>query len=139
METKMMTQSFVAARRSPLLRFGPACLLTVLMGVAAPALAQPVSPFVERAAVEPSEVWAVLSGGSLKGTIEGWARASGWTVVWDNPVDYRIRASAAFQGTFEQAVAGLVDAIHQASPELTVTLYRGNRVLHVEDAARLRN
>lgn len=139
MEAKLTTRSFVAARRSPLLRLGPACLLAALMGAAAPALAQPVSPFAERAAVEPSEVWAVLSGGSLKGTIEGWARASGWTVVWDNPVDYRIRASAAFQGTFEQAVAGLVDAIHQARPELTVTLYRGNRVLHVEDAARLRN
>jgi len=92
--------------------------------------------------VEPGaqqEVWAVLSGGSLKGTVEGWARVSGWTVVWDNPVDYRIRASATFNGSFERAVAGLVDAIHQASPELTVTLYRGNRVIHVEDAARLRN
>ena len=89
--------------------------------------------------VSQNEVWAVLSGGSLKSTIEGWARVSGWTVVWDNPVDYRIRASATFQGTFEEAVARLVDAIHQASPELTVTLYRGNRVLHVEDAARLRN
>lgn len=89
--------------------------------------------------VSQNEVWAVLSGGSLKSTIEGWARVSGWTVIWDNPVDYRVRASATFQGTFEEAVARLVDAIHQASPELTVTLYRGNRVLHVEDAARLRN
>jgi hypothetical protein len=85
------------------------------------------------------EVWGVMSGASLKGTIEGWARVSGWTIVWDNPVDYRIRASATFQGGFEEAVARLVDAIHQGSPELTVTLYRGNKVIHVEDAARIRN
>jgi len=85
------------------------------------------------------EVWGVMSGSSLKGTIEGWARVSGWTIIWDNPVDYRIRASATFQGGFEEAVARLVDAIHQGSPELTVTLYRGNRVIHVEDSARIRN
>lgn len=84
----------------------------------------------------PQEVWAVMSGSSLKGTMEGWARASGWTIVWDNPVDYRIRVSATFQGDFEMAVARLVDAIHQGSPELNVTLYRGNRVLHVEDPSR---
>jgi hypothetical protein len=93
-------------------------------------------------AVQPvvqQEVWGVMSGAGLKGTIEGWARVAGWTIVWDNPVDYRIRASATFHGGFEEAVARLVDAIHQGSPELTVTLYRGNRVLHVEDAARIRN
>jgi hypothetical protein len=79
------------------------------------------------------EIWAVMSGASLKSTIEGWARSSGWTVIWDNPFDYRIRASATFHGGFEEAVARLIDAIHQNSPEMTVTLYRGNRVIHVED------
>lgn len=119
--------------------FGAACLVMSLLSSAAVAQPQTLTPLNDEVAAAQNEIWAVLSGGSLKGTIEGWARVSGWTVVWDNPVDYRIRASATFQGGFEQAVAGLVDAIHQASPELTVTLYRGNRVLHVEDAARLRN
>jgi len=76
--------------------------------------------------------WAVMSGSELRTTLEGWARSAGWTMVWDSPIDYRIRASARFEGTFEQAVARFVDAVHQTNPELRVTLYRGNRVIHVE-------
>lgn len=136
----MMTPSpLIRLSRNMFRGFRPAFLLMSLLASAAAAQPQAVPPQNDEPPAAQNEIWAVLSGGSLKGTIEGWARVSGWTVVWDNPVDYRIRASATFQGGFEQAVAGLVDAIHQASPELTVTLYRGNQVLHVEDAARLRN
>jgi hypothetical protein len=111
-----------------------AAALMTPAGVSAVRADPPPVPQVEDP-VAHQEVWAVMSGASLKGTIEGWARISGWTVVWDNPLDYRIRASATFHGGFEEAVARLVDAIHQNSPDMTVTLYRGNRVLHVEDAA----
>lgn len=135
----MIPFPFFRTSRNMLRGFGPACLAMSLLASPAGAQPQAVTPTSDESTAARSEIWAVLSGGSLKGTIEGWARVSGWTVVWDNPVDYRIRASATFQGGFEQAVAGLIDAIHQASPELTVTLYRGNRVLHVEDATRLRN
>lgn len=78
--------------------------------------------------------WAVLSGGDLRGTLEAWALGAGWTLVWDSPMNYRLRASARYDGDFETAVAGLIDAIHLSNPELRVTLYRGNRVLHVETA-----
>lgn len=81
-----------------------------------------------------SGAWAVLSGGDLRGTLEAWAEGAGWTVVWDSPLNYRLRASARYGGGFEQAVAGLIDAIHLSNPELRVTMYRGNRVLHVENA-----
>jgi len=134
----MIARSMTRAPRKALLVLGATSLLAILLA-AGQVKAEAVAPQQDEPPIAQHELWAVLSGGSLKGTIEGWARVSGWTVVWDNPVDYRIRASATFQGAFEQAVAGLVDAIHQANPELTVTLYRGNRVLHVEDAARLRN
>ena len=77
--------------------------------------------------------WAVLEGSSLKTTLEGWASAAGWTLIWDNPVDYRLRASATFSGGFEEAVGRLVDSIYQHNPEINVHLYRGNRVLHVRE------
>lgn len=76
--------------------------------------------------------WAVLAGGDLRATLEAWAAGAGWTVVWDSPTNYRLRASARYEGGFEQAVGGLVDAIHLSNPELRVTLYQGNQVLHVE-------
>jgi hypothetical protein len=120
------------------------CLSLLMISASGPALSNEQIPPLgsaggSTAPIVQQEIWGVMSGSSLKGTIEGWARVSGWTIVWDNPVDYRIRASATFQGGFEEAVARLVDAIHQGSPELTVTLYRGNRVIHVEDVARIRN
>jgi predicted transcriptional regulator len=35
--------------------------------------------------------------------------------------------------TRDEAVGRLVDSIYQSNPEITVTLYRGNRVLHVQE------
>lgn len=77
--------------------------------------------------------WAVMADSSLKSTLEGWSRAAGWTLVWDSSFDYRLRASAAFAGGYEEAVGRLIDSIYQSNPEITVTLYRGNRVLHVQE------
>ena len=81
-----------------------------------------------------SDAWAVMAGSTLKSTLEGWSRNASpeWSVIWDNPTDYRMRASATFYGSFEDAVGRLVDAVHQSNPELSVTLYRGNRVIHVD-------
>ncbi len=76
--------------------------------------------------------WAAMSGSDLKATLEGWSRHAGWTLVWDSPVNYRLRASAQFGGDFEAAVSSLVETIHRTNPEVLVTLFRGNRVVHVE-------
>lgn len=80
------------------------------------------------------DAWAIMAGSTLKSTLEGWSRMATpeWSVIWDNPTDYRIRASATFYGSFEDAVGRLVDAVHQSNPELRVTLYRGNQVIHVD-------
>ena len=83
--------------------------------------------------------WAVLAGSSLKQTLQGWADAAGWTLVWDNPVDYKVRASVTFSGDFLDAVGRLVDAVYQTNPELAATIYRGNRVIHVYDLATATN
>lgn len=77
--------------------------------------------------------WAVMAGTSLKSTLEGWARTAGWTLIWDSPMDYRMRASATFQGGFEEASARLIDSIYLGNPELMATFHRGNRVLHIEN------
>lgn len=77
--------------------------------------------------------FAVMANSHLRPTLEGWSRASGWTLIWDQEDDYEIRASAIFTGDFESAVTDLVDSIHLDNPELSVVLYRGNRVIHVEN------
>jgi hypothetical protein len=83
--------------------------------------------------------WAVMADSSLKATLEGWSKAAGWTLIWDNAFDYRLRASASFGGGYEEAVGRLIDSIYQSNPEITVTLYRGNRVLHVQEQSLTSN
>lgn len=108
------------------------CVLTGLFGGAAMAdVGGSSGPAMARAGVNGD--WAVMAGTSLKTTLEGWARAAGWTLVWDNPTDYRLRASASFRGGFEEVVGRLIDSIYQEYPDITATLYRGNKVLHVRE------
>ena len=97
-----------------------------------PAFADSGGTGAKAPAVRTARGWAAMSGGDLKSTLDGWSRAAGWTLVWDSPVNYRLRASAQFGGDFETAVASLVNTIHRSSPEVLVTLYRGNRVVHVQ-------
>ena len=107
-------------------------LATALSCQAVPSFADAGGRGAGAPAVRTARGWAAMSGSDLKATLDGWSRAAGWTLVWDSPVNYRLRASAQFGGDFEAAVASLVDTIHRSNPEVLVTLYRGNRVVHVE-------
>lgn len=82
-----------------------------------------------------SDAWHVRAGSSLHDVLQGWSQRQGWEFVWDAPGDYRLRASAVLHGDFENAVTTLADAVSQTNPDLNVTLYQGNRVLHVHHAA----
>ena len=83
---------------------------------------------------DPSE-WAVMAEASLRSSLQGWADAAGWTVFWDGPFDYRLRVSASFSGNFEEAIIALVRAVRLSEPGIAVTLYRGNKVVHVRTDA----
>ena len=82
----------------------------------------------------PSE-WVVMAEASLRSSLQGWADAAGWTVFWDGPFDYRLRVSASFSGNFEEAIIALVRAVRLSEPGIAVTLYRGNKVVHVRTDA----
>ena len=109
-----------------------ALVLSFFNGPSIPAFADSGGTGARAPAVRNAHGWAAMSGSDLKSTLDGWSRAAGWTLVWDSPVNYRLRASAQFGGNFETAVASLVNTIHRSSPEVLVTLYRGNRVVHVQ-------
>ena len=109
-----------------------ALVLSFCNGPSIPAFADSGGTGARAPAVRNAHGWAAMSGSDLKSTLDGWSRAAGWTLVWDSPVNYRLRASAQFGGNFETAVASLVNTIHRSSPEVLVTLYRGNRVVHVQ-------
>lgn len=79
------------------------------------------------------DAWVIMAGSSLKSTLDGWSRAAGWTLIWDSPVDYRVRASATFKHGFERAASDLIDSIYIGNPELQATFHRGNKVLHINN------
>ncbi len=79
----------------------------------------------------PLREWEILKGSSLRHSLEAWSGAAGWTLAWDSPTDFALGASATFTGTYEEAVGGLLNAIHPTVPEIAATLYRGNNVLYV--------
>lgn len=112
-------------RREFLAGIGSAAIL--LAGVCTPAAAEALPAAAQRR-------WAALSGSTFRDTLTGWATTEGWSVIWDLPVDYMIRASATFSGTFEEAVLSISDAIYDHHPEFLITVYRGNRVIHVRES-----
>lgn len=77
--------------------------------------------------------WTVQADTTLQSTLRAWTAREGWDLVWDAQNDYRIRASAHLGSDFIPAVRALADAVNMTSPDLTVTLYLGNRVIHVRD------
>ena len=107
----------------------------VLILSAAPALADSGSG---RRTVSDSS-WSVRADTTLQSTLRSWTAREGWDLIWDAKNDYRIRASADLGGDFLSAVRSLADAVNMTSPDLTVTLYLGNRVIHVRDTNLMNN
>ena len=115
--------------------------LAVMLGVGAapqPAAAD-VGGTVSGQVVRQNGSWAVIKGAYLKATMEGWCREAGWDLIWDSSSDYQLGASAAFHEGFEGAVTHLIDSIYIDNPEITATLYRGNKVLHIEERSLTSN
>lgn len=83
--------------------------------------------------------WTVRSESTLKGTLEAWSAREGWELVWDAKNDYRLRASADLGPNFMRAIRLLADSVNMSSPDVTVTLYLGNRVIHVRDSLQPHN
>ncbi|PTX52372.1 toxin co-regulated pilus biosynthesis protein Q [Gemmobacter caeni] len=108
------------------------------LGVTGPALADGPSGTRSGIAQSPG-AWSVAAGSTLQSTLSAWAAREGWVLVWDAPRDYRIRASARLGPDFQSAVRALADAVNMTSPDLTVTLYLGNRVIHVRDSTPINN
>jgi len=68
---------------------------------------------------------------TLRNALSKWAGEAGWQLSWDMPYDYPIRLRAAFEGNFEQAIAGIAKSFQEAEVPIAITFYRGNRVLRV--------
>ena len=80
-----------------------------------------------------ADVWRIdpVRHETVRGVLEDWAEVAGWTVVWEaEDLDYAVTANAAFHGSFEEAVDGLLRDT-RGYRALIPTAWRSNRYLTV--------
>ncbi len=76
--------------------------------------------------------WTIQGGRPLREQLDNWARMGGYTLFWEAPLDFKMKGTAAFSGSFEAAIQQLFDVMyHNGEMSLKATIYRGNRVIRV--------
>ena len=74
---------------------------------------------------------------TLRAVLEEWGTLAGWSVVWAPRRDYAVRADAAFEGSFLDAVDALL-AAPATRRSLVALAYEPNRHLVIEPAGGVR-
>lgn len=78
--------------------------------------------------VKPKEVWDAKVGMRLSGVVSEWAARAKWTVDWQSPdLDYRIDYPLHFEGTFQEAIQGLVALYEDAERPI---MANGSTAIH---------
>ena len=75
--------------------------------------------------------WILLPDTSLKASLEAWAETAGWELVWEEASDYLVSGSIAYQGTFDEALSGVLGLLDRSGFELGVSHNRQTRRLRV--------
>jgi hypothetical protein len=83
-------------------------------------------------APSPVHHWQIgPSDRTVKAALARWATEAGWQFVWDVPTDFAVDASATVDGTLEEALAAVVQALKRSQVPIQVILYKGNKVVRV--------
>ncbi len=70
-------------------------------------------------------VWIAARGRTLREVLSDWAKMDGIELYWSIDYDYRLNSSSSFNGTFEEAIASLLDQFSTARPQPYGQLYLG--------------
>ncbi len=92
----------------------------VPMAQTMPVVVNPPAAAVPTATVEE---WNAERGDSLRKILEGWSRRARVEFNWLAEYDYPMQASAAFNGTFEDAVRNLLTGFEDARPQPVAELH----------------
>ncbi|HEY0846348.1 MAG TPA: toxin co-regulated pilus biosynthesis Q family protein, partial [Noviherbaspirillum sp.] len=141
-EVVVGAKTVILRPRRPLLD-GEAPPATPRKSVARSKEAQPAPHVDSRAAVKapepspepappPAPAWQVsLEDRTVKNVIARWSQRAGWQLNWEIGYDYPVLATAAINGTFEEAVESLVKSVGYSDAPITAVFYTGNRVIRV--------
>ena len=100
--------------------------------------AAPVKTAEATKAAEPAQaynVWNGKKGQTLKDTLKQWSDSAGVELYWSIDYDYRLKGDIGFDGSYDQAVASLLDQFASVRPQPYGQLHQakgGPRVLVVK-------
>lgn len=64
-------------------------------------------------------------------SLQRWAKSAGWQVIWEVPVKFPVLTNTRFEGSFEDAVAQVVEGLKESDTPIRAKFYEGNRVLRI--------
>lgn len=121
------------------------CQLKFVPQSARQALSHP-SVDVTRAAINPISVqaqsapvvqgataWALQPDTPIHLQFADWARLAGWTFEWRLQKSWLVPAATQFTGTFDEALAQAVEALHAQGKPVRLILWEGNRFAEIVD------
>lgn len=81
-----------------------------------------------------AQTWDAPVGGTLRRSVESWAKRAGWQVVWTaNDLDFPIEAALHFKGIFAEAIAQVFPLNDSAPRSFIVDGSSAQRIVQVSE------
>ena len=95
-------------------------------------------PLITATKPVPKPVWLAAKDRTLKDILTDWSRTAGIELYWSTDYDYRLNANVAYNGTFDEAVGGLLNGFDKIRPQPYGQLHQvldGSKVLVIKTYA----
>lgn len=77
------------------------------------------------------KTWEIrTSDVTISRSLRRWGEESGYQVIWESPKDFPVMASAAFSGSFQDALKAVIESLSKTDSPMQATYYV-NGVVHI--------
>lgn len=82
-----------------------------------------------------TRTWKISNNDHLSETLENWAKEAGYQFVWDAG-DLQATSDIALEGSFEEAITSVVNALNSSGQEGLRAKFYQNNVLRIVDTSK---
>ncbi|MBI1891898.1 MAG: TcpQ domain-containing protein [Burkholderiales bacterium] len=100
---------------------------------ATPAISAVAVKAAEPAAKSTPAVWPLQADQPIHKQFAEWAHVAGWHFEWRLEKSWLVPAATQFTGTFDEALAKAVEALHAQGKPVRLILWEGNRFAEIVD------
>lgn len=90
---------------------------------------KPIRVYRTQQALVCDQIWVIGTKGSLKKQIQRWSQKAHWTVVWSTRMNQHMESSAAFYGSFDEAVENLFQSLRATGSRIEPSFYPNHTVV----------